>query len=377
MDFSIPESSEQLRLEVRRLLSGVPAAELRERMAGCEGEADVRPLYRLLGASRLLAPAWPVELGGRGGGPTSQLVLAEELVRHGVPLPLHTLTIQIVGAFLLAAGTEAQRLRLLPRMAAGELFACVLLTEPDAGSDLTALATTAERREGGWALSGRKRYSVETWLADVGLCAARTDPAASPYQGLGLFLVPMRDPAVDVRPLAGLADERFHEVGLNGVRVGEDALVGGPGDGWALISRMLAGERSGLNYYARGLRWLEAARDHLRAAGPRAGTLEALGRHWARLEASRWLALRVLQGLEEDRADVALSSLAKWHSSESVQQAAWWALETLGLSAAAREGSAGEVLEPALREAPGATLAAGASEVLLDALAGSRLEAFG
>ena len=381
MDFGIPEASERLRAELRGLLRSDPVAAELARLAGLprgHEESELRPLYRLLGEAGVLAVAWPAEHGGRGGGPTDQLVLAEELVRHDVPLPLHSLTIQIVGAFLLAAGSDEQRRRLLPAMARGELLACVLFTEPDAGSDLTALATAAERLDGGgWAISGRKRFSMGASAADVGLCAARTDPAASPYQGIGLFLVPMGDPAVRVRRLDSLPDEAFHEVELDGVRVGDDALVGGPGDGWALIGRMLAGERNGLNYYARGLRWLEDARRRLGAAGepPADSTLEGLGRHWARLEAGRWLAVRVLQALHEGAPDVTLSALAKWHCSEAAQRAAWWALETLGPAAALRED--GAALEAALREAPGATLSAGASEVLLDALAGSGLEAFG
>src|SRR5262249_38061161 len=131
------------------------------------GAADPRPVYRRLGQQRLLAPHWPVKYGGRGGDPRGAALGGEGLGRAGGPGTLVVLSVQIVGTFLLTAGSDAQRRRLLPALAAGQRLATVLYTEPQAGSDLAALRTEAVAQPGGgWSLYGRKVYSVGASAAD-------------------------------------------------------------------------------------------------------------------------------------------------------------------------------------------------------------------
>jgi alkylation response protein AidB-like acyl-CoA dehydrogenase len=381
MDFSFPASSERFREELRRLLASreIEAELVRLRLREDDIDGDARPLYRLLGEAGVLAPTWPVEYGGRNGRFLDLLVLAEELARAGVPPTLHFLTVQIVGGLILLAGDDEQKRRLLPPMAAGELFACVLFTERDVGSDLASVATRAHRSARGWIVEGVKTYNLKSSYADFGLCALRTGEGSSRYEGLTLALVPMRARGVRVHPIESLGDEQFHEVELDAVEIADADVIGAPGEGWSLISAMFAGERSGLDYYVRGARWLDLATGAIRGSGRghEPAVVAAIGRHRARLDAGRWLALDVLQRLEQGRPDVTLASLAKWHCSETSQAIAWWALEVLG-SEAVLAGAEGEAtVEAALRDAPGMTISGGASEVLLETIAGSRLEALG
>lgn len=335
---------------------------------------DPRALYRVLGSEALLAVHWPPEHGGGGCGPDHLAVLVEELARHGVPHALYFLTIEVVGALLLQAGSDEQRRRVLPAMARGEEFACVLFTEPDAGSDLAAVATAARREGGGWVLDGHKRFSVLSSWADHGLCLARTGERATPG-AFSVFLVPMRSPGVEVTVLPSSSPEQFHDVELRGVRLGGEALVGAEGQGLSLQATMLTRERSGLDQYARGLRWLELACGEIRsrplADDPQVAA--GVGRLHARLQAGRLLALRVLHGLAAGDPDVALASLAKVHCSEAAQAVATWVFETLGGDA----GDGPSWVEEAYRMAPGLTVRGGASEVLLEAVAGGHLDGAG
>lgn len=157
---TIADPEQALRAEVRHALG---TAELRAALARFDasvaagGEPDPRPVYRLLGARRLLAVHWPEAYGGRGGTLLEHAAVVEELTLAGVPDTLHTLSVQIVGNFLIAAGTPAQRAELLPAIAAGDLGMAVLYSEPDAGSDLAGLSARAEPGpDGGWRLTGRR-----------------------------------------------------------------------------------------------------------------------------------------------------------------------------------------------------------------------------
>jgi 3-oxochol-4-en-24-oyl-CoA dehydrogenase len=141
-------------------------------------------------------------------------------------------------------GTDAQRDRFEAPSRRGELIWCQLFSEPEAGSDLAGLRTKAVRVPGGWRLSGQKVWSSLAQRADWAICLARTDPEVPKHRGLTYFLVDMRDPGVDVRPLRELTGRAvFNEVFLDDVFVADDCVVGAPGDGWRLARSTLAHER--------------------------------------------------------------------------------------------------------------------------------------
>jgi alkylation response protein AidB-like acyl-CoA dehydrogenase len=382
MDFDVPPSTADFEREVDSLFSSAETQRLllqyRLRADGMDG--DIRPLYRHLGAAGVLAPTWPARYGGRDADYTATVVLLEQMVRHGIPQNLYYISVQIVGSLVLAAGTEAQQRALLPRLARTDMTVCILFTEREHGSDLASVTTTAVRdgkaEDAGWLLNGRKTYNLKSAYADIALCAVRTGDAGNRYGAISLLLVPLDAPGVSVRPLPSLADEQFHDITFRDVRLPKDAVFGEVGAGWGLITRMFAAERSGVDYYARARFWLELVEERLTRAGRRPTDPEvlALAHHRARVAASRLLACRALQRLQDDEPDIADASMAKWHCSETAQAVAWWALDTLGAAVlTAAPGETDELLEAAYREAPGMTISGGASEVMLDIVSGARL----
>ena len=188
------------------------------------------------------------EYGGRGLTRAHAKVVSEELARYDTPTlrPLG-IGLTLAKGTLLAAGTEEQKRRYLPRIVAGEEQWCQLFSEPDAGSDLVSLRTQAVRDGSEWVISGQKVWSSFASDAHFGMLLARTDPdAPRPHLGITMFILPMSAEGVDVRPLVDIAGGRhFNEVFLEGVRVGRDTVLGEVNKGWTVSSGTLGGERSG------------------------------------------------------------------------------------------------------------------------------------
>lgn len=148
---------------------------------------------------------------------------------------------------LLAHGTDAQRDDLLPRLRTADVIACQLYSEPGAGSDLAGLSTRAERSGDGWLISGQKVWSSGAHFSDLGLCIARTDPTTSKHAGLTTFLVDMRAPGVEIRPIRQLTGgASFDEVFLTDVFVPDTARVGEVNGGWSVVVTSLLNERSAI-----------------------------------------------------------------------------------------------------------------------------------
>lgn len=373
MRYGFIEEQQRFRADVRETLTSAAVRAAAVAATGADGvEPDARPLYRLLGELGLLAVHWPAEYGGAGRPLTDAAIVAEELVRAGVPDTLHVNTIQIVGQFLLIAGTEEQKRRHLPALARGERFASVLYTEPDAGSDLGALRTVAAPDGAGYRISGTKVFSLKTRFVDLGLCAARTSPEGGKYQGISLFLVGLDAPGVTVSVLPGVGDEHFHRVDLDSVPVAAADLVGPRDEGWPLLNEALAIERTGLDYHLKAERWLDAAvrtlidRD---GDGRHDAYLEQIGRWHGALTADHVLAWEVLTGLAADRVDPVAAAVAKYHSSELAQGIAGWGAGIPSPGQRAGRSPAVLTLDSAYREAPGLTLSAGTSEVMLQIIA--------
>jgi alkylation response protein AidB-like acyl-CoA dehydrogenase len=373
MRFGFTEEQHRFRAEVRQVLrSAEVCAAVADATARDGVEPDQRGLYGLLGRLGLLAVHWPTEFGGGGRVLTDAAIVAEELVRADVPDTLHVNTIQIVGQFLLMVGTTDQKRRHLPALARGERFASVLYTEPDAGSDLGALCTVAEPDGDGYRLTGTKVFNLKTRFADLALCAARTTPGAGKYQGISLFLVDLAAPGVTVTAMPSVSDEQFHWVELDSVPVSGDDLLGARDQGWPLLNEALAVERTGLDYYLKAEHWLDAGLQALVDREPHSlheTHLEQVGRWDGALAADHVLAWEVLTGLARNRVDPVAAAVAKYHSSELAQSIALWAADIPSPEQRARRTRAATTLDSAYREAPGLTLSAGTSEVMLQIIA--------
>ena len=190
----------------------------------------------------LVSPQYPFPFG-IAATPAQQLVIQQEYAKLDMSPPS-----TVIGAFalpaLLAHGTPEQHERFVPASLRGELIWCQLFSEPEAGSDLASLRTRAVKVEGGWRINGQKVWNSLADQADWGICLARTDPQAPKHRGISYFLVDMRTPGVDVRPLRQTTGEaEFNEVFLSEVFVADNCLVGLPGEGWKIATTTLASLR--------------------------------------------------------------------------------------------------------------------------------------
>ena len=190
----------------------------------------------------LIVPHWSAPWG-RDASAVEQLVIDQELRRAKVRVP--HLTVGAWAAPTIAVhGTVEQQERWVGPTLRGEISWCQLFSEPEAGSDLAALTTTATRTEGGWLLRGQKVWTTMAKEADWGICLARTNPQAPKHQGITYFIVDMAAPGIDIRPLKELTGmEMFNEVFLDDVLVPDDCVIGEVDGGWPLARTTLANER--------------------------------------------------------------------------------------------------------------------------------------
>jgi amino acid adenylation domain-containing protein len=357
-----------LRAEVRSVLSD-PALRVEADSCRADGLPWAPQTYRELGRRGLLAPQWSTEFGGLGGSVSNGAMVAEELALHGVPDTARANGVDNLGSTLLAVGTEQQRRQWLPRIAHGEVFGTVLYSEYEAGSDLSVLQTRARQDGDGWRLRGTKVWNVRSDLATMGVVAARTNlpnssTAEHGFAAITLFLVELDLPGVRVKPLESINVEGFTEVSFDDVRVGPENVLGGVGNGWAAVSGALSAERTGACFAGRARRWLDELRLRI---GPDPADRSALKRIAAldvQVEASRALSSATVGDLTKGQASDADLAACKWISSEVARQVAVAAWEYEGTRAL----PAGQAVPPAwfaLREAPGLTLAAGTSEMML------------
>jgi len=380
VNLRLTAEQEEFRRAVCELLcqDEVRAEVAQARRLPADAEPELMQVYRQLGERGWLAPNWPVELGGSGTDIEHKAILTEQLILHGVPDVVHTLAIDIVGLAVLRLGTDQQRKRWLPPLAAGRSLGCVLLSEPETGSDLAGLRTRAEPDGDGWRLYGRKRYSLKSQFADFALCAARTTESDVRFHGITVFIVPMRGPGVRVEPLWSMSDERFNDVQLSGIRLTADDVLGEVDDGWQVLHDLLGIERTGIEFEAKARRLLDAVLDETREPAEYGELLVELD---AEVRAGHLLAWRALGDLATGGLDDVRCAMAKWHSTETAQRISELGPEICGLTAllSARDEQTrpGWLLESAFRDAPGLTLASGTSEVMLSVIASAGLGLLG
>ncbi len=200
---------------------------------------------KTIGESGYGAPLWPEEYGGLSGEPWMQMVIREELARYRFPsFSVNILGVGLAGPTIVAHGTQAQKERYLKKILTGEEIWCQLFSEPGSGSDLASLATRAIRSGDEWIVNGQKVWTSIAQISHYGLLLARTDPDVHKHAGMTYFILDMRAPGVDIRPLRQITGSaEFNEVYLTDVRIDDDQRVGDVGDGWRCARTTLANER--------------------------------------------------------------------------------------------------------------------------------------
>ncbi|GAA4768831.1 acyl-CoA dehydrogenase family protein [Novosphingobium ginsenosidimutans] len=246
---SFPEEGPALRRQVRALVEEHVGFDDPAARTNCWAVANP-DFSRALGAAGLLGMTWPRAYGGHERSPLERYVVLEELLAAGAPVGAHWIADRQTGTLLLRYGHEEERRRWVPGMARGEIYACIGLSEPGAGSDLAAVRTTARRDGEGWVIDGQKVWTTNAHNAHVMIALVRSEEGSQRNAGLSQFVIPMDAPGVIVRPIIDLTGGHdFNEVFFDGVRLPATALLGIEGEGWKQATAELSLERSGPERY--------------------------------------------------------------------------------------------------------------------------------
>jgi alkylation response protein AidB-like acyl-CoA dehydrogenase len=247
---------------------------------------------------------WPKQYGGHERSSIERYVVLEELLAAGAPVGAHWIADRQSGPAILRFGSEAQRERYLPGMARGEIYCCIGMSEPNAGSDLASVRTRAERLpDGRWKINGQKIWTTQAQRCRLIIALVRTSPVDDKNRqaGLSQFLIELDTPGVQIRPIPDLVgDVHFNEVFFEDCIVDAECLLGTEGEGWKQVTGELSLERSGPERYMSSLAlYLEL----LRAVGPNPSEIlrQAIGRTAAELWTLRQMSISVAGQLAAGR----------------------------------------------------------------------------
>jgi alkylation response protein AidB-like acyl-CoA dehydrogenase len=290
--------------------------------------ADESEQFRLEWNAKLLdagwiCASWPKEYGGRGLTPLENIILTEEFGRARAPMRADWFGDTLVGPTILRWGTEEQKQEFIPKILRGEITWCQGFSEPEAGSDLASLRTTARLDGDEWVINGQKIWTTRADDANYIFMLARTDPDAAKHRGLSYLLVPMRQPGVEVRPIEqmdGAAD--FSEVFFTDARAPQGCVVGGLNNGWKVAMTTLGFERgvSASMSHRRFEKELDRIIDDARRTGAAADPVirQRLVEQWIRVRLIRYGNQRILFDVLNDTDQAKrLSAMTKLWWSET------------------------------------------------------------
>lgn len=241
----LPDSARQLREEVRHFLTSEadqPTLPNSDFNSGSSAQFSAS-----LGARGWIGMTWPKAYGGGERSFLERYVVTEELLTAGVPVGAHWIADRQSGPLLLKFGTQEQKQRFLPAITRGESYFSIGMSEPDTGSDLASIRTSAEKIDGGWLLNGSKIWTSGAHMNHYMVTLVRTEPLGeNRHAGMSQFIVDLADPKVTVRGIENISGDRdFNQVFFDDVVIPDDMVVGQPGNGWEQVMSELGYERSG------------------------------------------------------------------------------------------------------------------------------------
>ena len=330
MKLTLSPDEVAFRDELRKIYTTAIPAEIRERVKyGHElSREDIVTAHQILNQHGLAVPNWPVEWGGKDWTPMQRHIWQDEMQLASVPDPL-TFNATMIGPVIAQFGSEELKKRFLPATANLDIWWCQGFSEPDAGSDLASLRTTAVRDGDSYIVNGQKIWTTAGQWADWIFCLVRTDPNAPKKQaGISMLLFDVKSPGVTIRPIK-LIDGGYevNEVFFENVRVPADQLVGEENMGWTYAKFLLGNERTGITAVGRTKVKIGVAKEYAAATKSGSGTLledPLFAARIAELEnellALELTQLRVVSNSTEGKPNPA-SSVLKMRGSE-LQQAA-------------------------------------------------------
>ena len=247
--FDMPANAAALREQVRAFIRDNMTDGDIARRANC-WQVNDPDFSRALGKAGLIGLSLPRQYGGHDRSALERYIVLEELLSVGAPVGAHWIADRQTAPLLLRYGTEEQRRRWIPGIAAGEVYGCIGLSEPNAGSDLASVRSSARRDGDGWVLNGQKIWTTNAHIAHIMIGLFRSEEGSERNAGLSQFLIPLDTPGITIRPIINLTGEHdFNEVFFDDVKLPADALIGEEGQGWAQATAELSLERSGPERY--------------------------------------------------------------------------------------------------------------------------------
>ncbi len=337
-------------------------------VAGREGYEDegalevLRRWNRELADAGWAAVAWPAEYGGRDASVAEQLAYHEVMAAVDAPGPVNVIGVANIAPAILDAGTQEQKDRFLVPMLRGDEIWCQGMSEPDAGSDLGSLRTSAVLDGDQFVINGQKTWNSLGQHADWCQLYVRTDPTVRKHAGISCLLVDMGTPGIEVRPLRTMTgDSTFSELFFTDVRVPKSALLGTINQGWKVAMTTLSYERAGVAKFHLSLsaRFTELV-EEARRSGVTVSAVDRdhLAQLYSRIACLRWSTTRELENVGRGgRPSPSMGSLAKLMWADISQEMASLALALLG--PAALQGKWSKSLEAS----PGSSIAGGTSEI--------------
>lgn len=380
MDFRFTVEEDRLRGELRTFLKeNLPELGTGTTVSldGFEGNAEEwafsMAFNRKLAERGWIAPAWPKEHGGMDASHIEQLIFKEELAYHRAPDGGRIFGVDMLGPVLIIHGNDDQRARYLPGVARGETVWCQGFSEPESGSDLAALRTTAVRDGDDYVVNGQKIWTSGGHRADWIFLLARTDPEAPKHKGISFLLVDMKSPGVTVRPIINLTGHHeFNEVFFEDVRAPVANRVGPENSGWYVAMTLLDFERSSVGTVAAGRRTLEELIAFVRESphiddGTRKRAAIKIAHFQTACEVGRMMSYRIASMQQAGHVPNYEASIAKVFGTELNQDIYNFAMNLLGPHATLRPGSKWALLRGRLEkeylENTGTTIYSGSSEI--------------
>lgn len=368
----LPQDAEKLRFEVREFLEEeLSAGTFQPRCDSWLGSYSAE-FSKKLGDKGWLGMTWPKKYGGHERSSLERFVLTEELLAAGAPVSAHWFADRQTGPLLLKYGTEQQRMAFLPKMAKGELFFAIGLSEPNSGSDLASISTRAKKVGDKWVINGSKIWSSGAHHAHFMVVLLRTSPLeeGKKHSGLSQMIVDLSLPGVTIRPIHLMTGEHhFNEVIFEDVEISEDMLVGNLGDGWKQSMAELAYERSGPERILSTYPLLQELLLTIENS-PNLHAKNKIGRLVARLWTLRQMSLGVASLLEEGKSPDIEAALVKDLGTEFEKEVIEVTRDLVSIRPSVKSKIRLEVLlAQSILHAPGFTLRGGTTEILRSVIA--------
>jgi alkylation response protein AidB-like acyl-CoA dehydrogenase len=353
MQISYTPEQEKLRRELRSYFAGLITPERREALSSTSGEYGTGNVYRetvaQMGRDGWLALGWPKEHGGHARSAMEQLIFTDEAAIAGAPVPF--LTINSVAPTIMAFGTDEQKKFYLPKIASGELHFSIGYSEPEAGTDLAALRTTAVRDGDDYVVNGQKMWTSLIAYADYVWLAVRTDPEAKKHRGISMLIVPTAAEGFSWTPVHTMAGPDTSATFYSDVRVPVDNRVGEENAGWKLVTNQLNHERVALVSAQPIFVALDEVREWAQNTKDTGGA-RIIDSEWVQLNLARVHAkaevLKLinweLASSDEAAPSPADASAAKVFGTELATEAYRLLMEVLGTAATLRQDSPGTLL---------------------------------